>query len=141
MNEPALDRPPAWYWIVAGLALLWNLIGVAAYLAEAYDLARQSDVHRQLADSRPAWATAAYALAVFGGALGSLGLLLRRRWARGVLVVALAALLAQQGWAFLLSDAVALLGRQAMLFPLLVVLVALGLVLLARAGVRKGWLR
>ena len=26
-------KPPTWFWIVGGLALLWNLMGVMAYIA------------------------------------------------------------------------------------------------------------
>lgn len=143
MSTPIASRPPTWFWLVAALALGWNLLGVVAYLAEAYGLGRemQQPEAASLDVARPAWATAAYAVAVFSGALGCVGLLLRRRWARALLMVSLAALLIQQGWAFLVSDALALLGPGAAVFPALVVLVSIGLVWLAALAVERGWLR
>lgn len=141
MTDTVNVRPPLWFWLVSGLALLWNLLGVAAYVTEAYGLAQQSDLHRQLADARPAWATAAYAIAVFAGAAGALGLLLRRRWARALLLLSFAALIVQQVWTFAMSNALALLGQQALLFPLLVVLVSAALVWFAGLAIRRGWLR
>ena len=61
------------YWTVAVLALLWNLIGVATYLGSV-----MSEV--PTAPAVPAWVTGAYAISVFAGTFGSVGLLLRRAW-------------------------------------------------------------
>lgn len=35
MTSP-LNKAPVWFWIVSVLALLWNLIGVIAYLTMAF---------------------------------------------------------------------------------------------------------
>ncbi|MFN3945777.1 MAG: hypothetical protein ACK4K7_12710 [Allosphingosinicella sp.] len=131
-------RPPIWFWIVVGLALLWNLLGVAAYLAEAFGMA-QSAAHSAMIDVRPAWATAAYAIAVFGGTLGCLALLMRRRWAYVLLGVSFAALLVQQAWN--LTGPSAELAREGPVlgFAAGVALVSLGVLLLARLAVRRGW--
>ena len=51
----------------------------------------------------PAWVTAAFALAVFGGALGSLLLLFRKKFAEGVLVVSFLAVLAQMTYNLFLA--------------------------------------
>ncbi len=34
MTTSTRARPPIWFWIVSILALLWNLLGVMAYLAQ-----------------------------------------------------------------------------------------------------------
>ncbi|MFN3727684.1 MAG: hypothetical protein ACK4SZ_15430 [Allosphingosinicella sp.] len=133
-------RAPAWFWIVVGVALLWNLLGVTAYLAEAFGMA-QSEAHRALVDVRPAWATAAYAVAVFGGSLGCIALLARRRAAFPLLAVSFAALLVQQAWNLAGPDAAIGVEGPALGFAVIVVLVSLGLVLLSRAAIRKGWVR
>lgn len=68
---------------VAIVALLWNLLGCAALLTDVTltpeDVVKMSPAQQALYESRPAWAVAATAVAVLGGALGRLGLLLCKR--------------------------------------------------------------
>jgi hypothetical protein len=141
MNDRSSARSPWWFWLAASFALIWNLLGVAAYIVEAYGMGQQSDTHRMLSQTRPVWATSAYALAVFAGAAGCLSLLLRRRWAKTLLVVSLIALLVQQAWTLFVSDAIALLGAGAVGFPAAVILVSAALVWFATHSEARGWLR
>jgi hypothetical protein len=69
------------FWLIGVVALLWNVGGVANYIVQMQsagmlDSYRESE--RVIIEGRPMWATAAFALAVFGGALGCLLLLLRK---------------------------------------------------------------
>jgi hypothetical protein len=82
---------------------------------------------------------AATAVAVWGGAAGSLGLILRRRWATPLLIASLLAVIAQDISLFVLGSAAA--DPIAMTLQGLVLLIAIGLVLLARRASRLGWLR
>ncbi|PWG03654.1 hypothetical protein [Sphingosinicella humi] len=141
MNEAAVARPTTWYWVVATLALLWNLIGVASYLMTVYGaVPTVSEAQSTLEAATPAWVMGAFAIAAFGGALGSLGLLLRKRWAKILLVVSLIAALAQQLWLLVLSDALALMGPSAAILPATVIVVAVLLVWFATVADRRGWL-
>lgn len=67
------------FWVISMVALIWNGLGVANYFAqmnpEVLEMYRETD--RMIVEGRPAWATAGFALAVFGGAIGSILLLLR----------------------------------------------------------------
>jgi hypothetical protein len=142
MNEAA-TRIPGWYWAVATVGLLWNLLGVSMYLMLAYDhpaAAPQSAAEQQLQAGMPWWVMGAYAIAVFAGALGMLGLLLRRRWGKLLLAVSLAALLVQQLWVLVLSDALQVMDGTAAVSAT----VLIGSVLLlwfAHHADRRGWLR
>lgn len=141
MNEAAVARPMTWYWVAATLALLWNLIGVASYLMTVYGaVPTVSEAQNTLEAATPAWVMGAFAIAAFGGALGSLGLLLRKRWAKILLVVSLIAALAQQLWLLVLSDALALMGPSAAILPATVIVVAVLLVWFATVADRRGWL-
>lgn len=142
MNEAAIARPPAWFRIVALVGLLWELFGVATYLMHVGMLpaAEMSDVERSLADSMPVWATAAYAVAVFAGAFGALGLVLGKSWSRPLLILSLVAVVVQFAWWLLLSGAMDAIGPSAAIMPILVILVGVALVWLATTGVRRGWL-
>ena len=136
MNNIIGTRPPAWLRIVAFVALLWNLIGVAFYLGEVGMLGgafAPPDPGGPGADM-PTWVTAAYAIGVFGGALGTLGLLMLKRWAGPLLWVSLAALVVDWGWVMFASGA----GIQPL--GIVVLIVAAGLVWLATNASKRGWL-
>ena len=53
------------------------------------------------------WVTGLFAIGVFAGALGTLGLVLRRRWARPLLLLSLVAVILQFGGWLLMTDAIA----------------------------------
>ena len=79
------SRTPRHLWVIGIVALLWNAIGAFDYLmTQTKNAAYLSGFPpEQLAFfyGLPAWVVAAWALAVWGGVLGSVLLLLRRRLA------------------------------------------------------------
>jgi hypothetical protein len=86
------ERPHWSFWAIGVTMLVWNAMGCANYLMQAdpETLAGYSEAARSLVSGRPAWATGAFAVAVFGGALGCLLMLLRRAIAWLVLAASLA---------------------------------------------------
>ncbi|MBX7186377.1 MAG: hypothetical protein K1Y01_14660 [Vicinamibacteria bacterium] len=140
-----MNQPPRWYRPVTIIALLWNLMGCAAYLSDVMltpeDVAKMSAGMQQLYASRSRWAVSATALAVWGGAIGSLALLLRRQWALPALGISLAGVVAQDVGLFLLTDTVKLAGPAVVVAQGLVLVVAIGLVFLARRASASGWNR
>ncbi|MFP5373344.1 MAG: hypothetical protein ACLGHW_00380 [Gammaproteobacteria bacterium] len=135
---------PAWFWIVATAALLWNLIGLSMFAVHysmgPEQLAALPAGERQLLDSAPAWAWAAYGLAVVAGSLASLALLLRRRLAVPLYWISLAAVLVQFAWTAVISGAPAILGAGALAMPVAVVAVAVLLVWFSHRAARRGWI-
>jgi hypothetical protein len=85
----------------------------------------------------PAWVTGAFAVSVFGGMLGCLGLLLLMRWSKLLLLLSLVAVLAQDVWKFALYAGPA----SGLGLTIAVNLIALFLVWLAYSADGKGWLR
>lgn len=75
-------KPPVWFWVVSVIALLWNLLGVMNYLNQAFNqvalMEAMDQAQREVFEGIPAWATAAFAIAVFSGTLASIGLLVRK---------------------------------------------------------------
>jgi hypothetical protein len=61
-------------------------------------------------NAMPAWTHAAWAIGVWGGLLGALLLLLRRKWATPVFVVSFLGWLAGAVYAFALSDGIEAMG-------------------------------
>lgn len=90
-----MARPHFTYWIVAGLGLLWHLGGCLNYIMQTNpdNVVQMPELYQLIIQTRPAWATAAFALAVFGGAVGCILLLLRKKVAVPVLILSLAATL------------------------------------------------
>ena len=137
MSNESLNKPPIWFLIIGVLALIWNLMGVGAYIAQAYmtdeALAALTESERVMYENLPTWYTAAFALAVFGGAIGCIGLVIRKKWAYMVLLVAGLAALAQMSFiTFSLKMANAMT-------PMIIV-VAIFLIWLAKHASKKGWI-
>jgi hypothetical protein len=139
-----MNAAPRWLKVVALLALLWNLLGLAAFAMDlslsVADIGKLPEAQQALYGSRPGWAVAATALAVIAGVLGSLGLLLRKAWSFPVLVASLLGILVQDLSLFVLTDGARLGGPAVLGMQTIVFFVGVALVLLSRKGVKAGWL-
>ena len=135
-------NPPAWFRIVAVLAVLWNCVGVYFYLLHvgAVPGPEMSAEEQAAMAMLPAWSTAAFAVGVFAGLLGSLGLLLAKSWSRLLLLLSLLALIALEGWFVFMTDAVATMGPSTYVMPALIVGIAILLVWVASTAAKRGWL-
>jgi hypothetical protein len=141
MADTLSGAPPAWFRVVALLAVVWNAIGVFMYLSSVGlfgdPMTGLSEAERAAASSIPAWITGAFAIGTFAGLIGSLGLLLRKSWAQPVLVVSLIGLLVLEGWIVFFSGALEAFG---LTFPILVSAGAVLLAWLASHARGRGWL-
>jgi hypothetical protein len=141
----AASKPPTWYWVVSGLALLWMLFGVMAwvmdFMTDETALAQMSEAQRQLYAARPQWLFVVYGVAIFSGLAGAVGLLMRKSWASMLLVVSLAAIVVQFGYTFIGMNAVQVLGAAAAIpFPLAIFGIGVALVWFASRARRSGWI-
>ncbi len=84
------------FWVICVVTLIFNVMGVINYFVQmnADSLATFPEQYRPIIEGRPAWATAAFAIAVFGGSLGCLLLLLRKSVAFFVLCASLLGVIA-----------------------------------------------
>lgn len=140
-------KTPWHVWLIGILSLLWNAGGIVDYLmsqlaVESY-LGQMTPEQRAYFDSFPTWAVVFWALGVWGAFAGSILLLLRSRYAAAAFGISLIGLLANTGRLFATVGAgvVDLLGRGALIFTAVLILVALALWLYARAMARRGALR
>jgi hypothetical protein len=139
-----MNKAPKWFTVIAIVALLWNLLGCVAFFADLQlspqEVAKLSPAQQALYNARPGWAVAATALAVFGGAIGCVGLLLRKKWAFILFCLSLVGILAQDFGLFILVNGATLAGSVAVILQLLVLAIAIGLVFLSRLAIARGWL-
>lgn len=138
------NKPKAGFWIIAVLALIWNLMGVLAYLAQAFmtDEAKAllPEAERALYNNVPAWATAAFAIAVFGGFLASLALLFRKKLAKPLFLISLVGIIVQMIYNFFISEAMDVYGPGGMVMPVMVIVIGLFLYFYSKNAITKGWL-
>lgn len=144
MNNAIGANAPGWFRLLAVLGLAWNGFGVYMYLMKVGmfgdPLAGLDQAHRDLAATVPSWVTAAFAIAVFAGLIGTLLLVMLKRLAKPLLILSLLAVLVQSVWIVAMSNARAVEGNMALMMPGLITIVAIFLVWLAMLGDRKGWL-
>jgi hypothetical protein len=93
MNDTTLGtaKVPWHLWLIGGLSLLFNAMGVISYTMTKFDMLAEAGMTAdQIAfmNAYPAWASAFWALGVWGAFAGSVLLLLRSRFAVPAMVVA-----------------------------------------------------
>lgn len=140
------NNPSSSFWVISAVAVVWNLLGVGAYMADvsmsADAMAKLSQPMQDLYATRPAWSTGAFAIAVFGGLLGSILLLLRKKLATPVLMTSLVAILVQNVYNFGVAkmQSPELMGGIAFAMPALVILIGVYLIYFSRTQTRAGTL-
>jgi hypothetical protein len=143
MVEETNKKPPTWFTVVVAVLLVWNLLGVAAYIAQVMmtpeALAALPDERRLLIENTPAWATAAFAVAVNFGTLGCLLLLLKRNLAGLFLQLSLAGVLVQMFHSFFMSNSLEVFGPGGLVMPVMVLIIAVYLVFLAARAKAHRW--
>jgi hypothetical protein len=95
------------FWVTVLLGLLWNALGCFNFIMQSI-LGAVADLplaYKLVIASRPGWVTVAFFIAVFGGALGCVLMLLRRVTARPALFLSLIGVLLTTGYALWLGAA------------------------------------
>lgn len=145
MTEKTTQKPPIWYWIIAGFALIWNAMGVYQYLqqanqTEAFKAMYPDPEILEMVINTPGWVMAAFATAVFFGFLGSLALLLRKSWAKVLLLVSLIGIIVQLIYNLFISNALEVYGPGAVIMPIMVLIFGFVIYYLAKKALSKGWI-
>ena len=138
------SKPPVWFWVVSALALLWNLAGVANYLAQAYAtpemLAAMPEHQREYMEQTPSWVIGCFAIAVWAGSIGSILLLIRKKIAYMVLILSLIGVLGQVSYSLIFSNAIEVYGPSGVILPIFIVGIGVYLVYFAKKSTANGWL-
>jgi hypothetical protein len=134
---------PRHLWVIGGLSVPWNAMGAFDYLmTQTHNEAYMGQFTPEQLDyfyGFPAWLVAFWAIAVWGGLLGSLLLLLKKRLAVGIFLASLVAALLTTVYNYGLSNGLEVVGHPAAIaFSALILVVALLLYLYARAMRNRG---
>ena len=131
-QAPELVAIPKWFKAVAILAFVWNLLGVMAFVNQMSMtpemLAELSQAEQDLYAATPVWAIAAFAVAVFAGALGSLALMLKKKICYRLLIASFAGVAIQMFHSFFISNSFEIYGPGSTIMPMMVIVIAFILV-------------
>lgn len=143
MNEINASSPKS-FWIISIVALMWNVLGILTFASDAFmspeALAALPEAERALYEAVPGWINVVYGIAVLSGTIGSIGLLMKRRWAVPVFLVSLVAIILQMGYGFIFFKNVEVYGAVAIIMPLIIVIIGIYLYYFARQCQQKGWI-
>lgn len=145
MNSAVAQKTHWSVWVVGGLSLIWHLMGCANYLWQATmsaeALTGMTAAQQAIITDRPAWATGAFAIAVFGGAIGSILLLLRKRLSLWFFLLALIGVIVSMIPVFgIVNSGVEFSMAERVMYLAMTPLVGAFLVWFTRLAIRRGWI-
>jgi len=125
-NVPA--KVPTVFWVIAIMATLWNMMGIFAYLSDMFispeKLSVMKPAMQELYKNNPIYLKMLYGLGVFGGLLGSVGLLLRKSWAVPFFLISLVSVVLQFATSLLFTNTLNAMGNVSLVLPAFVILIA-----------------
>lgn len=135
---------PRWFTIAMIVALVWNLMGVLAFIGQimmtAEDLAQLPQDQQMLHAKTPVWANIAFGFAVIGGFLGCIAMLLKKSIASLLFTISLVGIIAQMSYALLFSDSLEVFGPGSMVMPTMVIVIAALLLVFSQKCQKQGWI-
>lgn len=145
METIGTAKAPLHLWLIGVVILLWNAVGAADYVMTQikFDPYMSEFTAEQLEFfyGFPAWVNAAWAIAVWGGVLGAILLLLRNKLAAPVFIASFAAMVVTSIHNFLLADGMAVMGTGGAIFSAVIFVIAGGLIFYSRALAAGGVLK
>ncbi len=136
-------KPPTMFWVAGILFLLWNAFGCFIYyIDKATPDAKYTEMYGEamtaLRDAYPVWATAGYAIGVWGGLLAAILFLLRKRQALPVFVASLIGAIVSFLWVFITPEAQAAMGSTFWVMPVIVVVIGVFEIWVTKRKIAKG---
>ncbi|NLB57669.1 MAG: hypothetical protein GX805_04265 [Gammaproteobacteria bacterium] len=140
----SISKAPASLRVIGWLALFWNLVGVVMFIMQTglttEQIAAMPEERRMVYEAMPPWLTVAYAVGVFGGTLGSFGLLVRKRWAVIAFGASLLAVVANMVGVCVHTPAWEISGAAGLPLGILLIAIAAFLFWYARRAAARGWI-
>lgn len=140
----ANTKPTTGFWIISIIALLWNIAGLMAFFGDVFitqeALAALPDAQRELYESTPSWLKIFYGIAVFGGTLGCIALLIKKSFATPLFIISLIAIVIQMVFSLFMTNAIEVNGILSIIMPIIVIGIGIFLLWYSRHAKAKGWI-
>jgi|TARA_R100000479_G_scaffold70100_3_gene33808 hypothetical protein len=137
-------KPNTAFWIIAVLALLWNVMGVIQFVVSTFMLEMVtegvSSEEMDLYTGMPAWYTVAFGIATIAGLLACITMLMRKKITIGLFGLSLIAVLIAQGYWIFATDVMDIIGPTAIIMPLVVIAICIFLYFYSKGAKQRGWL-
>ena len=138
------EKLPTWFWVVAVLAVIWNLLGCFNYFMSVTmspdAIAQLPQAQQDLLAAMPGWVTGLFATAVFVGLAGGIALCLKKKLATPLFAISLAAAVVQTGYVSFGMDAVTLMGPSSLILPSVIILLGAFELWFSTFSTKRGWL-
>ncbi len=132
------NKPNTWFWVLSIIALLWNLIGLNAYLQQVFNIEAYKDVYTaeqiDMILRTPHWVNTAFAIAVFSGCIGCVLLLLRQKLSYIFLIISGVTVVLQMGYGLGTGNVINFI------IPILTILVSMVLIWFCKMALAKKWI-
>ena len=137
---------PTWFWIIAIISVLWNIMGIISFMAHTFisdEVLKTLSVEEQsLYNDYPLWTSIIFIVAVLSGLLGSVALLARKKISLLIFQISLVAIVIQMTHNIFFTPSIAVFGlAQAITMPIIVIVYAVFLVWFSKYSIAKNWLR
>ena len=141
-------KPNKSFLIIGILALLWNIMGLFQFIMAAFMqdtmLETYSETYTpqqmELFLNTPNWYYVVFGICTITGVLASIALLLKKKIAVPLFLVSLVTVLVIQGCWMLGTQAIALLGTEAIIMPMLVIVTSIFLYFYCKGARQNNWL-
>ena len=141
-------KPNKSFLIIGILALLWNIMGLFQFIMAAFMqdtmLETYSETYTpqqmELFLNTPNWYYVVFGICTITGVLASIALLLKKKIAVPLFLVSLVTVLVIQGFWMLGTQAIELLGTEAIIMPMLVIVTSIFLYFYCKGARQNNWL-
>jgi hypothetical protein len=142
MGAGTRPKAPMHLWIVGVLALLWNLVGCFDYLATQLKLepymSNFTPEQLEYFYGFPTWTVAAWATGVWIALVGTVGLLMRRKWSFVAYVVSLAGLAISSIYTLFLTNGLEIMGSTASVMTVVIWVISIFLIWYSKQQAKAG---
>ena len=137
-------NPPNSFWVIAILAILWNIMGLISFVGDMMitpeAIAALPEAQQQMYLTNPLWLKVVYSIATVGGLIGAVGLAMKKSWSVNLFLISMIAVIIQMGYSMLSSNIVEAMGKQAVILPIVVILLAIYFYFYASRAAKRGWI-
>ncbi|MDB4620598.1 hypothetical protein OAF86_02560 [Flavobacteriaceae bacterium] len=122
------------------ILLVWNIIGILFFLQDVFlDPKILTENQLEFCSRFPFWIKIIYALAVFGGTIGTFGLIKRKSWSHSIVIVSMLAVIVQMYHSIFIANSLEFLGNSAAILPTIIIVLSIVLAWIAETYKRNNW--
>jgi hypothetical protein len=135
---------PLSFFLISFFLLLWNSMGVYAFfydlMLSAEDLALLPVEHQELYARFPWWTRIFYGIAVFGGFLGCVFLLLKKKMSYLLFQISFVGIVVQISYSIFAAKSIEVYGAQGLVMPIMIVGFGVFILWYSNRAIEKSWL-